>query len=123
MEVSFLMKIKRERLFMPIYDGSVDKGLEGVVACTTAISSIVNATLCYRGYTIEDLVENSNFEEVVFLLWNDRLPGLSNSKSSNPLWAETWLWNLILLRLLKDFRQSPPHGLASGGCFHDGTLG
>lgn len=57
-----------------IYDGAVDKGLEGVVACTTAISSIVGATLNYRGYTIEDLAEHSTFEETVFLLWNGRLP-------------------------------------------------
>lgn len=62
---------------MQVYDGAVDKGLEGVIACTTAISSIVDATLCYRGYTIEDLAANSNFEETVFLLWNDRLPTAS----------------------------------------------
>ncbi|MBI3544015.1 MAG: citrate synthase [Deltaproteobacteria bacterium] len=56
------------------FDGAIDKGLEGVVACTTKISSIQDATLTYRGYTIEDLAEHSTFEEVVFLLWNDRLP-------------------------------------------------
>ena len=52
----------------------MDKGLEGVVACSTKISSIQDATLCYRGYTIEDLSENSTFEETTYLLWNDRLP-------------------------------------------------
>lgn len=57
-----------------IYEGALDKGLEGVVACTTAISFIVGNTLNYRGYTIEDLAEHSTFEEVTFLLWNDRLP-------------------------------------------------
>lgn len=57
-----------------VYEGAVDRGLEGVVACTTAISSIVDATLCYRGYTIEDLAAHSTFEETVFLLWNNRLP-------------------------------------------------
>lgn len=57
-----------------IYEGAVDKGLEGVVACTTAISFILGDTLNYRGYTIEDLAENSNFEETTFLLWNGRLP-------------------------------------------------
>lgn len=57
-----------------IYSGAVDKGLEGVVACTTAISSIVDATLCYKGYVIEDLAAHSTFEETVFLLWEDRLP-------------------------------------------------
>lgn len=57
-----------------IYEGALDKGLEGVVACTTGISFIVGNTLIYRGYTIEDLAQNSTFEEVVYLLWNDRLP-------------------------------------------------
>jgi citrate synthase len=57
-----------------IYTGAVDKGLEGVVACTTGISFIVDATLNYRGYTIEDLAANSTFEETTFLLWEDRLP-------------------------------------------------
>ena len=68
----------------PIYEGAVDRGLEGVVACSTAISFIVGATLNYRGYTIEDLAEHSTFEEVVFLLWNNRLPKkdeLDNLKS------------------------------------------
>lgn len=57
-----------------IYEGAVDKGLEGVVACTTAISFILGDTLNYRGYTIDDLSENSSFEETTFLLWNARLP-------------------------------------------------
>ena len=39
------------------YDGAIDKGLEGVVACTTKISSIQDATLTYRGFTIEDLTD------------------------------------------------------------------
>lgn len=61
-----------------VYEGAVDRGLEGVVACTTAISSIVDATLCYRGYTIEDLAENATFEEVAFLLWYGKLPNQSD---------------------------------------------
>ncbi len=60
-----------------IYEGAVDKGLEGVVACTTAISFIVGNTLIYRGYTIEDLAAHSTFEEVTYLLWHDRLPNKS----------------------------------------------
>ena len=64
-----------------IFAGAVDKGLEGVVACTTGISSIVDATLMYRGYTIEDLAANSNFEETAFLLWEDRLPNAKELES------------------------------------------
>ena len=50
------------------------KGLEGVVAATSSISSIINDTLTYVGYDIDDLAENATFEEVVFLLWHRRLP-------------------------------------------------
>lgn len=58
----------------PTYRDAIDKGLEGVVACSTNISSIQDTTLCYRGYTIEDLADHSTFEETIYLLWNDRLP-------------------------------------------------
>ncbi|WP_100488845.1 citrate synthase [Sporolactobacillus pectinivorans] len=50
------------------------KGLEGVVATTSAISSITNDVLTYRGYSIQDLAEHSNFEECIYLLWNGELP-------------------------------------------------
>jgi citrate synthase len=56
------------------YDGALDRGLEGVVACSTAISAIAGTTLLYRGYTIEDLAAHATFEEVVYLLWFGRLP-------------------------------------------------
>ena len=56
------------------YDGAIDKGLEGVVACHTSISAIHGTTLIYRGYTIEDLAANATFEEVAYLLWYGRLP-------------------------------------------------
>ncbi len=64
-----------------IYEGALDKGLEGVVACSTAVSSIQGNTLNFRGYTIEDLAQNSTFEEVTYLLWNDRLPSAEELKT------------------------------------------
>lgn len=60
-----------------IYEGALDKGLEGVVACTTKVSFIVGDHLNFRGYTIDDLAANSTFEEVTYLLWNDKLPTAS----------------------------------------------
>ncbi|MBP1968873.1 citrate synthase [Virgibacillus natechei] len=53
------------------------KGLEGVVATQSSISSIINDQLTYVGYKIDDLAENSSFEEVVYLLWNQKLPNKS----------------------------------------------
>jgi citrate synthase len=51
-----------------------DAGLEGIVACTSAICTIVGSTLTYRGIDIDELATHSNFEEVVWLLWNGTLP-------------------------------------------------
>ncbi|MBE3595624.1 MAG: citrate synthase [Hydrogenibacillus sp.] len=56
---------------------TVAKGLEGVVAATSAISAIENGMLTYRGIDIDVLAERSNFEEVVYLLWHGRLPKAS----------------------------------------------
>lgn len=64
-----------------IFEGALDKGLEGIVACSTSVSFIVGSTLNFRGYTIEDLAAHSTFEEVVFLLWNGRLPNKSELES------------------------------------------
>jgi citrate synthase len=66
-----------------IYEGALDKGLEGVVACTTKVSFIVGDHLIFRGYTIEDLAANSTFEEVTYLLWNDTLPNAQELAAFN----------------------------------------
>lgn len=53
---------------------TVVSGLEGVVAVTSEISSIVEGVLTYRGYNIDDLADFSTFEEVAYLLWHGYLP-------------------------------------------------
>src|SRR5439155_1192856 len=50
------------------------KGLEGVVATTTAICSVSDNFLQYRGYRIEELVGKAEYEEVAYLLLNGELP-------------------------------------------------
>lgn len=51
-------------------------GLRGVVAAQSKIGDVdgEKGILIYQGYDIHDLAENSTFEEVIFLLWNGRLP-------------------------------------------------
>lgn len=51
-------------------------GLEGVVVADITTSYIDGSIgkLIYSGYTIEELAENALFEEVLFLLYNVRLP-------------------------------------------------
>src|SRR5881409_1467677 len=54
----------------------VKGGLEDVVVSTSAICFIdgQKGRLLYRGFDIDDLVEHSSFEEVVYLLWHSALP-------------------------------------------------
>src|SRR5579862_9961716 len=56
--------------------GTTVAGLEGVVAGESEICYIDGyaGVLSYRGYNIHTLAENATFEEVIFLLWNGRLP-------------------------------------------------
>jgi len=50
------------------------KGLEGVVAASTAICKVEDNSLVYRGYPIEELATKAEYEEVAFLLLNGDLP-------------------------------------------------
>jgi citrate synthase len=52
------------------------KGLEGIVIADTKMSKVIGdiGRLIYSGYDINDLAEHASFEEVVFLLWNHKLP-------------------------------------------------
>ena len=52
------------------------KGLDGAVVADTRLSRVMGdiGRLVYCGYEISDLAEHASYEEVVFLLWNQRLP-------------------------------------------------
>src|SRR5213594_4007194 len=52
------------------------EGLEDIVVSTSEICFIDGreGRLLYRGYDVDDLVQHSSFEEVVYLLWNGTLP-------------------------------------------------
>ncbi|MFT5855503.1 MAG: citrate synthase, partial [Verrucomicrobiales bacterium] len=54
----------------------VSKGLEGVVANESALSNVEGkeGKLSYLGYTIDELVEHTTFEEVMYLLHRGDLP-------------------------------------------------
>src|ERR1700682_3230332 len=61
---------------MPAAAPTFSKGLAGVVAAQTALSSVdgQNGVLTYRGINIHDLAGRATYEEVVYLLWHGRLP-------------------------------------------------
>ena len=59
------------------------KGLAGVIAAETSLSSVdgQNGVLTYRGINIHDLAGRVSFEEAAYLLWNGRLPKQAELKA------------------------------------------
>lgn len=52
------------------------KGLEGIIANSTRLSAVIGdkGQLVYAGYDINELAGKVSYEEVVYLLWNNKLP-------------------------------------------------
>ncbi len=95
-----------------IYEGALDRGLEGVVACSTGVSSIQDATLTYRGYTIEDLAAKSTFEETVFLLWNDRRPSAEELATLKKELGQNLALDPEFIKVLKNVPTKGVHPMA-----------
>src|SRR5438046_7176602 len=55
---------------------AVATGLRGVIAASSSVGDVngEKGEMIYQGLNIHDLATKSTFEEVVFLLWNGRLP-------------------------------------------------
>lgn len=70
---------------MPDTASAATKGLEDVLAGTSAISTVDGhkGRLIYRGYDIRDLVASSTFEETTYLLWHGALPTKPQLESLN----------------------------------------
>jgi len=86
----------------------VKAGLQDVVIATSSICSIdgERGVLNYRGYDIHDLAANSTFEEVVYLLWNGRLPKRDELRNLQQQLAENRAISPETIDLLK--RLPPP---------------
>ena len=94
------------------YDKAIDKGLEGVITCKTRISSIIDATLTYRGYKIEDLVKRYCFEEIIYLLWFNKIPSQAEQEQLKQKIASNLKLDPNLVKLLKQFPHKNVHPMA-----------
>ena len=86
-------------------------GLEDVVIGNSSICFIDGreGRLLYRGYDINELVEHSRFEEVVFLLWHGRLPNKKELPEHEKALAASRKLPGKVLALLKGFpRKATP---------------
>ena len=92
------------------------KGLEGIVATTSAISSIVDGVLTYRGYDIDDLAEHASFEEVAYLLWFGKLPNAEELKALQQDLSDYAPFRMSLSSRSNCIRRIPIRWRASLGC-------
>ena len=53
---------------------NIEDSAPGVIVAESAVSSIIDLKLAYRGYPIEEVVEHASFEEVCLLLWSGERP-------------------------------------------------
>jgi citrate synthase len=82
----------------------IARGLEGINVTATKLCRIdgQKGELVYSGYDIYDLADHSTFEEVAFLLWNQRLPNKAELEALQvTLRAERGL-DPIIERLLRE---------------------
>ncbi len=86
-------------------ESAASAGLRGVVAAQSKIGDVdgVNGVLIYQGYNIHDLAENSTFEEVVFLLWNARLPKKSELEEFKANFAKNYEVRSEIIEMMKTF--------------------
>lgn len=105
--------------------GTSSKGLEGIVAATTKLSSVRGqiGQLIYAGYDINELAGNASYEEVVHLLHRGHLP---NSAELAQMKADLVSYRTIpaeVISLIQSLpADTPPmHALRTGvsalGCF------
>ena len=88
----------------------ISKGLEGVVANTTRLSDVIGdkGQLIYAGYDINELAGKVSYEEVVYLLWNNKLPNRAElHQCANTLRSLRILPNGVI-----DFIKSAPRNAA-----------
>lgn len=84
----------------------IAKGLAGVYADYTRISTIVDATnsLTYHGYPVQELAEFCRFEEVAYLLWHGELPSTEQLKAFEQEERSQRQLSEKLMTVLKQFR-------------------
>jgi citrate synthase len=91
---------------------AVSTGLRGVVAASSSIGDVngEKGELIYQGLNIHDLATKSTFEEVVFLLWNGRLPKRAELDELRKNLAAAYELPWQIVELIKGMcARVPPH--------------
>jgi citrate synthase len=105
--------------------GTTPKGLEGIVAAETRLSDVrgEEGVLIYAGYNINELAGRVSFEEVVYLLHENRLPRRNELEALKRTLAGYRKLPANVMEILRALpKETPPmHVLRTGisalGCF------
>lgn len=89
---------------------AVATGLRGVVAAASSIGDVngEKGELIYQGVNIHDLATKSSFEEVVFLLWNGRLPKRAELDELKASLSASYKLPADILELIKGISKRVP---------------
>ncbi|MFB6113451.1 MAG: citrate/2-methylcitrate synthase [Halodesulfurarchaeum sp.] len=105
----------------------IEKGLDGVVIDESELSRVFGdeGRLLFRGYDIEDIAHNGDFEETLYLMWHGELPTeeeyreFSESLASKRSVPESIVEGV--LRTSADFDQHPMDALQAAVSTLSGT--
>ncbi|MCW6169030.1 MAG: citrate/2-methylcitrate synthase [Thermoplasmatales archaeon] len=86
------------------------KGLEGIVAAESSVGYVdgLAGKLVYRGYDVNTLVENCDYEEVSYLLLNGELPNTDQYKNYSESLRKKRQLDNDTLNLIKDLKDTHP---------------
>jgi len=84
---------------------AASEGLRGVVAAQSSIGDVngEKGILIYQGYDIHDLAEHSSFEEVVYLLWNGKLPKKAELEALNSQFRSNYAVPAEVISMMRTF--------------------
>jgi citrate synthase len=87
-----------------VFDNITRPGLQGVIAAETRLSHIdgMAGELIIGGYALEDIAPHAIFEEMVYLLWHDRLPTQSELDDFQAQWAKRRTLAPVALQTLRE---------------------
>lgn len=84
-------------------DMIVRPGLEGVIALDTRMSHIdgLAGELTIAGYPLEEIAGHATFEEMLYLLWHDRLPNIDELSTFGETLAQKRVISAPTINILK----------------------
>jgi len=93
----------------------IKKGLEGVLVAESSLSHVDGdaGELIYRGYSIDELAEETSFEEVLYLLWHGTLPDTGELDAFQATMAEERHLEEGVLELIQELASADEEPMAA----------